>query len=344
MTHRLALNETPYPPLPSVQEAMVRAVARSHRYPEFHPRRLGERIAAWCGVPSESLAVGSGSVGVALRLLRAVLRTGEAMAYPWPAFDGYPLLGRMAGAHCAPVPLLPDGRQDLPALAAAAGGQAGVVVVCNPHNPTGTLVSSADLAAFLKQVPRKVIVVLDEAYAEFARVQEPFDSLALLPDHPNLLILRTFSKAYGLAGLRVGYGIAHPALIARIRSHELPYGIGTVAGAAVDASLLAHADLLQRVETSVAERDRLYGELRQLGLSVPRSHANFLWLESDGRLDAYTAAFAEADIQVRLYPGHGIRVTVGEQAANEAVLRALRAARQRPLRADRVAADARGVR
>ena len=112
MTHRLALNETPYPPLPSVQEAMVRAVARSHRYPEFHPRRLGERIAAWCGVPSESLAVGSGSVGVALRLLRAVLRTGEAMAYPWPAFDGYPLLGRMAGAHCAPVPLLPDGRQD----------------------------------------------------------------------------------------------------------------------------------------------------------------------------------------------------------------------------------------
>ena len=117
MTHRLALNETPYPPLPSVQEAMVRAVARSHRYPEFHPRRLGERIAAWCGVPSESLTVGSGSVGVALRLLRAVLRAGEAMAYPWPAFDGYPLLGRMAGAHCAPVPLLPDGRQDLPALA-----------------------------------------------------------------------------------------------------------------------------------------------------------------------------------------------------------------------------------
>ncbi|MCC5477848.1 histidinol-phosphate transaminase [Streptomyces barringtoniae] len=321
--HRLALNESPYPPLPSVREAMRRAVAQAHRYPQFHPDDLTERIAAWCRVTSDRVAVGSGSVGVALQLLRAVVRPGDTVAYAWRTFDAYPLLATMVGAERVPVPLSPEGHQDLGSLLAAVDDRTRVVVLCNPHNPTGTLVAADALAGFLRQVPRHVTVLLDEAYIEFARDTDVPDTLTLLDAHPNLLVLRTFSKAYGLAALRVGYGLGAPDLVARIRRQQLPFGINAVATAAVKASLRAESELRMRVTTIVAERERLRHELVSLGWCVRPGHTNSVWLAAPDPVDEGAAALTGAGVQARHYPGEGLRLTVGTRKANDTVLTAL---------------------
>ncbi|WP_330309844.1 MULTISPECIES: histidinol-phosphate transaminase [unclassified Streptomyces] len=321
--HRLALNESPYPPLPSVREAMQRAVAQAHRYPQFHPDDLTERIAAWCQVTSDRVAVGSGSVGVALQLLQAVVQPGDNVAYGWRAFDAYPLLATMVGAHPVPVPLSPDGHQDLGALLAALDHRTRVVVLCNPHNPTGSLITADALSAFLRQVPRHVTVLLDEAYVEFARHTALPDTPALLDSHPNLLVLRTFSKAYGLAALRVGYGLGVPDLVARVRQQQLPFGINAVATAAVKASLQAGSELRRRVDTVVAERERLRHGLVDLGWHVHPSHANSLWLPAPDPVDEGAMALTAAGVQARHYPGEGLRITIGSPEANDAVVGAL---------------------
>ncbi|MQY33786.1 putative phenylalanine aminotransferase [Streptomyces sp. RB17] len=325
--HRLALNESPYPPLPSVREAMRRAVEQAHRYPQFHPDDLTERIAAWCRVAPDRVTVGSGSVGVALQLLRAVVQPGDTMAYAWRTFDAYPLLAAMVGARPVPVPLSPDGHQDLGALLAALDHRTRVVVLCNPHNPTGTLVTADALSAFLRQVPRHVTVLLDEAYVEFARDTDLPDTPALLDAHPNLLVLRTFSKAYGLAALRVGYGLGSSDLVGRIRRQQLPFGINAVATAAVQASLRAESELRRRVDTVVAERERLRRELASLGWRVRPGHANSIWLAAPDPIDDGAAALTEAGVQARHHPGEGLRLTVGNRLANDTVLSALAAAR-----------------
>jgi histidinol-phosphate aminotransferase len=321
--HRLALNESPYPPLPSVREAMQRAVAQAHRYPQFHPDDLTEQIASWCRVTSDRVAVGSGSVGVALQLLRAVVRPGDTVAYAWRTFDAYPLLATMAGAQPVPIPLSPDGHQDLDALLTALDHRTRVVVLCNPHNPTGSLVTADALSAFLRQVPRHVTVLLDEAYVEFARDTNLPDTSALLDAHPNLLVLRTFSKAYGLAALRVGYGLGAPDLVERIRRQQLPFGINAVATAAVKASLRAESELRLRVDAVVAERERLRRELVSLGWRVRPGHANSIWLAAPDPIGEGAAALTNAGVQARHYPGEGLRLTVANRTANDAVLTAL---------------------
>ncbi|MCF3130470.1 histidinol-phosphate transaminase [Streptomyces olivochromogenes] len=321
--HRLALNESPYPPLPSVREAMQRAVAQAHRYPQFHPDDLTEQIATWCRVTSDRVAVGSGSVGVALQLLRAVVQPGDTVAYAWRTFDAYPLLAAMVGAQPVPIPLSPDGHQDLDALLAAIDQRTRVVVLCNPHNPTGSLVTADALSVFLRQVPRRVTVLLDEAYVEFARDTRLPDTSALLDAHPNLLVLRTFSKAYGLAALRVGFGLGAPDLVERIRRQQLPFGINAVATAAVKASLQAEGELRLRVDTVVAERERLRRELMSLGWQVRPGHANSVWLAAPDPIDEGAAALTNAGVQARHYPGEGLRLTVGNRNANDTVLTAL---------------------
>ncbi|WP_265562624.1 histidinol-phosphate transaminase [Streptomyces hygroscopicus] len=322
----LGLNESPYPPLPSVRKAIRDAADRAHRYPPFHPDRLARRIAAWCGAEPDAVAVGSGSVGVALQLLQAVIRPGDRMLYAWPGFDAYPLLARMAGAEPVPVPLLPDGRQDLTALAGAVDQRTRVVVVCNPHNPTGSLVTGPELAAFLARVPEHVTVLLDEAYIEFVRHPTVPDGLRLTADRPNLLVLRTFSKAYGLAALRVGYGLGDPHLVERVRDQQLPFGINAVAAAAVEATLEAGDELVARVDDVIVERERLYHRLAGLGLPVLPGQANFLWLATGPDRDTHHAAAAALDtarIHARPWPGEGIRLTVGRPADGDAVVSAL---------------------
>ncbi|MGV9247861.1 histidinol-phosphate transaminase [Streptomyces sp. NPDC003710] len=326
--HRLALNESPYPPLPSVRKAMQQAVAQAHRYPQFYPDDLTERIAAWCRMAPDHVVVGSGSVGVALQLLQAVVERGDAMVYAWRSFDAYPLLAAMVGARPVPVPLSPDGHQDLGALLAALDHRTRVVVLCNPHNPTGSVVTADDLSAFLRLVPRHVTVLLDEAYVEFARGADLPDTPALLRAHPNLLVLRTFSKAYGLAALRVGYGLGACDLVARIRRQQLPFGINAVAAAAVEASLRADSELRLRVDTVVAERERLRHALLDLGWHVRPGHANSVWLAAPDPIDEGAAALTDAGVQTRHYPGEGLRLTVGSREANDAVLAALAGVRR----------------
>jgi histidinol-phosphate aminotransferase len=321
--HRLALNESPYPPLPSVRKAMQRAVAQAHRYPQFYPDDLTERIAAWCQVSPDGVVIGNGSVGVALQLLQAVIEPGERLVYAWRSFDAYPLLAAMVDARPVPVPLTSDGCQDLGALLAALDDRTRVVVLCNPHNPTGSLVTADALSAFLRQVPRHVTVLLDEAYVEFARSTDLPDTPALLLHHPNLLVLRTFSKAYGLAALRVGYGLGAPGLVARIRRQQLPFGINAVATAAVKASLRAAGELRRRVDTVIAERERLHHQLVQRGWHIRPGHANSLWLAAPDPVDEAAAALTAARVQARHYPGEGLRLTVGSRQANDAVLAAL---------------------
>ncbi|MER6031031.1 histidinol-phosphate transaminase [Streptomyces sp. NPDC001851] len=327
--HRLALNESPYPPLPAVRKAMRRAVAQAHRYPQFYPDDLTERIAAWCRLPPDHVVVGSGSVGVALQLLQAVVQRGDAMAYAWRSFDAYPLLADMVGAQPVPVPLSPDGHQDLDALLAALDRRTRVVVVCSPHNPTGGVIPADALSVFLHRVPRHVTVLLDEAYVEFARDTGLPDTSSLVGAHPNVLVLRTFSKAYGLAALRIGYGLGAPDLVERVRRQQLPFGINAVATAAVKASLEAGNELRLRVDTVIAERERLRHELVGLGWHIPPGHANSVWLATPDPVDDAARALTVAGVQTRYYPGEGLRLTVGSRTANDTVLTALAGLRVR---------------
>jgi histidinol-phosphate aminotransferase len=322
--HLLSLNENPMPPLPSVAETIRQAASEANRYPEFYPNRLRKAIAHWQQVPEDSLIVAPGSVAVALHALQASTGPGRSVVYGWRNFDAYPLLARMANAPARPVPLLPGGHQNLDGMAQAAATSAGAVIVCNPHNPTGQLIPPDDLERFLTAVPRDTVVLLDEAYIEFAAPDHRPDHRDWIRRFPHLLVLRTFSKAYGLAGLRVGYGMANPQLAARIRAYELPFALTSLAAAAAEVSLHAEAELHERVRHIVTERDRLAHRLRNQGWHVLPSHANFLWLDEPQDADRLGKQLAQENIVTRAYPGEGLRLTVGNRAANDAVLDALR--------------------
>jgi histidinol-phosphate aminotransferase len=319
---RLHLNEHPLPPLPSVARAIGEALVCAHQYPDFHPEVLVATLARWCGVPDDHVVVGNGSVGVALQFLHAVMRPGSRLAYAWRNFDAYPLLAQMTHAEPVHVPLRPDGQQDLTALLNAIDPQTRAVVLCNPHNPTGTLIDAPALADFLARVPPHVIILLDEAYIEFAGPDRP-DSLLLLPQHPNLVVLRTFSKAYGLAGLRIGYALTHPRLAQAARTHQLPFGITTAATAGVNASLRAQPELLARIRKITDTRDRLREALVQRGWTIPHSHANFLWLDDRSTTQIAHRRLHQAGFHARAYPGEGLRLTVPDAVTVPALLDAL---------------------
>ncbi|GAA0469920.1 aminotransferase class I/II-fold pyridoxal phosphate-dependent enzyme [Streptomyces stramineus] len=321
MHHFLALNENPLPPLASVAAEIARTVDGVNRYPEFFPERLKSSIAGWLGVPEAQVVVGAGSVGVALQALQARVRPGRGLVYGWRNFDAYPLLAQMTGAEPVQVPLLPDGHQDLVALAKAAV-DADAVIVCNPHNPTGQLLDAAELKEFVALVPSDTLVVLDEAYIEFVAEAERPDALAWIREFPNLLVLRTFSKAFGLAGMRVGYGVAHPDLAARVNGFQLPYSMSSLSLAAVESSLRAEQELQERVRFIVAQRDEVFRALGDGGWRVLPSHTNFLWLDEPDRVEQIRTRLEGAGVTARYYPGEGVRLTLGDQASNAAVLTA----------------------
>jgi histidinol-phosphate aminotransferase len=234
--------------LPSVRDAIDEAMARANRYPEFLPHRLAQIIASHIGVQQDQVVVGAGATCVAMQVIDSVTRRGDEIIFATPTFDGYPIIGRILGTGCVAVPLDAMGRQDLAAMAAAQTSQTGVVVVCRPHNPTGTLVDRADLDGFLERVSRHVTVILDEAYVEFLDDTDTVDVRAIVTNHPNVLVLRTFSKAYGLAGLRIGYAFGAAELAARVRARQVPFALGVVAEAAVQASYRAEDELATRVK------------------------------------------------------------------------------------------------
>jgi histidinol-phosphate aminotransferase len=321
---KLSSNESPYGPLPSVLKVIAEAAGQVNRYPDNISAELTEAIAAHFALPASHVAVGCGSVGLAQQLLETVGEPGAEVVYAWRSFESYPTLSDLAGVTSVRVPLR-DETHDLAAMADAITGRTRLIFVCNPNNPTGTAVRRGELEEFLGQVPADCLVVLDEAYSEYVRDPDVPNGLELYRSRPNTAVLRTFSKAYGLAGLRVGFLIAHEPVAAAVRKTKLPFTVNALAEAAAIASLEAEPELLERVDFVVAERSRVRGELLSQGWTVPPTEANFVWLRLGEDTADFAAACEREGVAVRPYAADGARVSIGDREGNEAFLAVARA-------------------
>ena len=319
----LSLNECPFPPLPAVRSALRACDEAANRYPEFLPQRLRALIARHDGIAEEQVIVGAGATGVIMQVLHAVTSPGDTMVMATPTFDGYPIFAQMARLRTVTVPLDEHGRHDLDAMAEAAG-QARVVAVCRPHNPTGTIEPAGEIERFLTRLPADTVVLLDEAYVEFLAAEHRIDGPSLVARFGNVVVVRTFSKAYGLAGLRIGYGFCAPDLARELWRMHLPFGIGISAQVAVAASYSAENQLRQRIRMIAAERRYLQMRLRALGVYSTDGQANFLFLP--GRPTPWPEVFDGSGLQLRHYTDGGVRITVGSRQSTRAVLSAVTAA------------------
>ncbi|MDQ0795176.1 histidinol-phosphate transaminase [Streptomyces sp. B1I3] len=317
---KLSSNENPYPPLPGVMESALAAAAHFNRYPDTACTGLVNELSDRFGVPVSHLATGTGSVGVAQQLLQATSGPGDEVIYAWRSFEAYPIITQVSGATSVKVPLTDGDVHDLDAMAEAITGRTRLIFVCNPNNPTGTAVRRAELERFLDRVPGDVLVVLDEAYKEFVRDPEVPDGIELYRDRPNVAVLRTFSKAYGLAGLRVGFAVAHEPVAEALRKTAVPFGVSQVAQDAAVASLRQEDELLGRVGSLVCERIRVHEGLVGQGWTVPDSQANFVWLRLGDRTSDFAAVCERAGVVIRPFAGEGVRVTIGETEANDVFL------------------------
>ena len=324
VAYKLSSNENPYPPLPGVLEATARAVAQMNRYPDMGNVAMTAALSARLRVEPGRLAFGTGSVAVLYHLLQACCEAADEVVYAWRSFEAYPIAVSITGATAVPVPLGPGAVHDLAAMQAAITPLTRVVLLCTPNNPTGPALRHADVVAFLDAVPDDVLVVVDEAYVEFVTDPEGVRGLDLVAERGNVVVLRTFSKAYGLAGFRVGYCVASPEIAAAVRAVALPFGVSVPAQAAVVASLEAEPALLERVADLVRAREQLASGLRDLGFAVPEAQGNFVWLPAGPLTQVYAEAFDAAALSVRPYAAgddqDGVRITVGEPEANARVL------------------------
>lgn len=320
-THLLEANESPHDPPPGVVEAVAAAVAAANRYPDFHGTELIRELARLYGVPEDHIALGAGSVALLQVLFQAVGEPGAEVLHAWRSFELYPVLADLAGVRSRRVPLANE-VHDLRAMADAMGPGTRMVIICNPNNPTGTVAHQTELEDFLDRVPSDCLVALDEAYREYVRDPKAPDGLSLCRERPNVVVLRTFSKAYGIAGLRAGYLVGDPYVVARLRTACLPFSVSTAAQAAAMAALRARDEVCRRVDAVVAERLRMRMTLVDSGWDVPASEANFLWLRLDGASAAFGRWCDERGIGVRVFPDEGVRVSVGSPGSNDAFLAA----------------------
>lgn len=318
--HKLSSNENPYAPLPSVLRATELALADLHRYPDYGSAALVDRLAARFDVPAAHVAVGTGSVGLLQQLVQITAGPGDGIVFAWRSFEAYPIMAQIAGATAQRVPLDGSSRHDLDAMLAAIDETTRLVLVCNPNNPTSTAVGREELARFVEAVPPSVLVVLDEAYREFVDPERIPDGMDFYRDHQNVAVLRTFSKAYGLASLRVGFCIGHEPVAEALRKVQVPFGVSTIAQVAAIASLDAEDELLTRVAAIVAERDLLHAGLLVLGLNPAETEANFVWLPLGDDTTAFAEACDAAGLSVRPFAGEGVRITVGDAGANARLL------------------------
>lgn len=318
---KLSSNENPFEPLPGVLSA-VTAEASIHRYPDATAGRLRTALAERFSVDVDSVHIGSGSVAIISQLMLAVSAPGDEIVYAWRSFEAYPGLVLVAGATPVQVPLTEDARHDLPAMLAAINDRTRAVIVCSPNNPTGTAVTQDEFDAFLAQVPPTVLVILDEAYTEFVTDPAAVNGATMIAAGApaNLVVLRTFSKAYGLAGLRVGYAIGHPRVLDAARSTAIPLSVTAQAETGALASLAAESELLARVREIAARRDEMVAALRAQGWRVPDAQGNFVWLATGAETMAAAETFLQAGLVVRPFAGEGIRISVGEHMSVEKVL------------------------
>jgi histidinol-phosphate aminotransferase len=325
---QLASNESPFPPHPQVVEAIAKAAGAMHRYPDPDATLLRRRLAERYETEPGRIAVGNGSCELLLAAADALCEPGAEIVYAWPAFSMYPYLPALTGAREIRVPLAEGEVHDLEAMATEVTAATQLLIVCNPNNPTATHIPAAEIAAFCERIPPHVTIVLDEAYVEFQAHDDPDATVDLLDDFPNLVVLRTFSKCYGLAGLRVGYGIGSANFRAAVDAVRQPFSVNALAQVAGAEAILHQDDVLRRVESMIAARFTVEEGLQNLGLQTTDTHANFSWVDLGDADEAdVLAGLAEADIAVRPGkalggPGH-IRVSYGTAAENERFLRGL---------------------
>ncbi len=319
---KLSSNENPYPPVPSIVAAVAAAAGDVNRYGDHRAADLRAALAGWLGVDADRIACGCGSVGLLQQLFLAYVDPGDEVVYPWPSFEAYPVDVAVTAATEVAVPLV-DEAFDLDAVADAVTPRTKLVVLANPNNPTGTAVHVDDLRRLVERVPDDVLVVVDEAYREFvtADLGDPVHDLQ--PDHPNVVVLRTFSKAYGLAALRTGYAVADPSVVGELDKVLIPFAVNHLAQVASLAAIGAEAEARVVIGRLVAERDRVVGALRDAGWEVPEAHANFVWLPLGERTDEVFPALERRGVVVRPFPGVGIRVTIGSPTENDRFLAVL---------------------
>ncbi len=318
---KLASNETVFGPLPGVREAIERATDAINRYPDSGCAELRAALAKHLGsdFAPEHVAVGCGSVSLCQQLVQITASAGDEVVFGWRSFELYPPQVQVAGATAVKVPLT-DHTFDLDAMLAAVNDRTRLIFVCNPNNPTSTVVAPNALTRFIDAVPPHILIAIDEAYVEYIREPMLPDSMELVRAHDNVVVLRTFSKAYGLAGLRVGYAVGHPELITVLNQVYVPFTVTAISQAAAIASLDAADELLARTDAVVAERDRISAALGAAGFTLPPSQANFVWLPLGPRTADFVTQAANARIVVRPYGTEGVRVSVGAPEENDALL------------------------
>lgn len=329
--YKLSSNENPLGPVPEVARVLAE-FATAHRYPDPLSTALRHKLSARLGVDANDIVTGAGSLGALNQILKTFAGVNadgvqDEVIYAWRSFEAYPILVGIMGARSVQVPNLPDGSHDLDAMAAAITDRTRLILVCTPNNPTGPAVTERQIRAFLAKVPAHIPVVIDEAYFEFCAAstvpegeEAPLNGMDIYRDYENVIILRTFSKAQGLAGLRVGYSISHPQITQHLRVAATPFAVTALAEAAAIASIEHEDAVMERVSHLVAERERVTARLRELGYEFPSTYANFVWLPLGERTGDFVQLMSEHALSVRAFGTEGVRVSIGEVEANDRFL------------------------
>lgn len=329
--YKLSSNENPLGPVLEVARVLA-DFATAHRYPDPLSTALRHKLSARLGVDADDIVTGAGSLGALNQILKTFAGVNadgvqDEVIYAWRSFEAYPILVGIMGARSVQVPNLPDGSHDLDAMAAAITERTRLILVCTPNNPTGPAVTESQIRAFLVKVPAHIPVVIDEAYFEFCAAstvpegeEAPLNGMDIYRDYENVIILRTFSKAQGLAGLRVGYSISHPQITQHLRVAATPFAVTALAEAAAIASIEHEDAVMERVSYLVAERERVTARLRELGYDFPSTYANFVWLPLGERTGDFVQLMSEHALSVRAFGTEGVRVSIGEVEANDRFL------------------------
>lgn len=318
--YKLSSNENTHPPLPSVLAAIAKAASDINRYPDPFCGELTKAIAEKFAVSIDEVATGTGSVGVCQQIIQAVAGAGDEVMYAWRSFEAYPIITTIAGATNVAVPLTSSGGHDLEAMLISITPNTRVIFICTPNNPTGGIVTQQQITKFLGQVPQEILVVIDEAYVEFNCDPDAINGIATMKEHSNVGVLRTFSKAYGLAGLRVGYFIGPKHIAEAVRKTAVPFGVSNIAQTAAVVSLQNEGELFERVEQVIALRTWFESELSKLGFNLPVSQANFVWLPLAERTLDFVTKCEGIAVAIRPFPGEGVRISIGEREGLERII------------------------
>lgn len=323
-TFKISSNESHFSPLASVLDAIVAAATEINRYPDPFSSELVAAIAHHFRVPAEHIALGTGSVALCGQIIQSAAGPGDDIMYAWRSFESYPIWTGIAGAQSIQIPLKTDETHDLDAMLQAITPETRVIFVCSPNNPTGQIVDPGELEHFIAAVPSEIVIVLDEAYIEYVPPEKRSDSIRLYRENSNVVVLRTFSKAYGLAGLRVGFTISQEPITNALRKTALPFGVSSIAQAAAIASINAENELFERVSWVTEERNRVASELTAMGYQLNPSYANFVWLRLGKNSDVLHQVLEQSGLSVRPFPGEGLRISIGETEANDRFIQVAR--------------------